>query len=612
VDPLVGQLIDERYRIGEQLGEGGMGRVYVAQHLKLNKRVAFKVVRAEYAGNRDLAVRFAREAMATSAVDHPNVVSAIDYGTLPDRGAYLVMQYVEGVSLSGLLERHGNIPWARAAEIGAQIADALAAAHGHGIVHRDLKPDNVIIQTQDDGRDLVKILDFGIARLVRSGSMRPSGRSRASGREPEVTQAGMVIGTPGYMAPEQATGGNASFSTDLYALGVVLWEIIVGRHPFEAQDLRQVIRRQLTEELPSVQEATSDFTIPEEIDILLTRLCAVEEQGRPKDAGSVRDLLRRVATRAVANAPPSQTELELLGKGGDAAPSGAGDPTPTRPEPTGRSPLKPPGRAGKHAAAEAQGANAKPWALVALGVVAALVSGALLVLFGQLEVKPQGGLDNTVNTLVHPPDTAAAGGRSAEAVQAPSEPAAAADRGQTEQAQALALAGPDAAAGLDGPTQAKPSDAGPDADSPGGHPSYVEVLRNSSEHAARTAAAGALLALEEAASDAASRAEAEATAEQNPADVKGSNPERAPRTPQFALLLAHLQLAAKCEAARQPLQALIELGGHHVASALEQVALYPEAVCGPNPHADCARCLLEQIQPELPRLRTLGGARAGP
>jgi serine/threonine-protein kinase len=170
---LIGKVVADRYRIVELLGEGGMGAVYLAEHLTLHKQVALKVVHAEHAKNPELAERFSREAMATSRIEHPNVISAIDFGKLPDGTAYLAVQLVRGPSLSRVLSAEGPMPWARTATIGAQIADALCAAHGHGIVHRDLKPDNVHLQYLDNGGEMVKVLDFGVAKF--SGISAPKG-----------------------------------------------------------------------------------------------------------------------------------------------------------------------------------------------------------------------------------------------------------------------------------------------------------------------------------------------------------------------------------------------------------------------------------------------------
>jgi serine/threonine protein kinase len=287
---LIGQIIADRYRVEELLGEGGMGAVYAAEHLTLKKKVALKVVHQEHAGNAELAERFAREAMATSTIDHPNVISALDFGTLPDGTAFLAVQLVRGPSLTHVLQTEGRLHWMRAAEIGAQIADALCAAQAHGIVHRDLKPDNVLLQPLDQGGELVKVLDFGVAKFVRE-SMVPE--AMRGGRE--VTQIGVVIGTPGYMSPEQAIGNPADLRSDLYALGVILWETMVGRPLWFAEDLQALVQRQLNEDPTPLRVAAEDSRIPEALENLVAALLARRAEDRPPDSAVVRDSLLAIA-----------------------------------------------------------------------------------------------------------------------------------------------------------------------------------------------------------------------------------------------------------------------------------------------------------------------------
>ncbi|HEX5658499.1 MAG TPA: serine/threonine-protein kinase [Polyangiales bacterium] len=282
---LIGQVIAERYRVMELLAEGGMGAVYIADHLTLHKQVALKIVHPEHAGNAELVARFEREAMATSRIDHPNVVAAIDFGTLNDGTAYLAVQLVRGPSLTRVLTEHGRMPWQRAASVGAQIADALWAAHGHGIIHRDLKPDNVLLQSRDDGSELVKVLDFGVAKFSSESKVPLSART-------DVTQIGMVVGTPGYMAPEQTIGNPADERSDLYGLGVMLWESLVGEPLWAAVDLQALVEKQMSETPKPVREASGDGGIPEGLENLVMRLLARRAEDRPGDAASVRDALR--------------------------------------------------------------------------------------------------------------------------------------------------------------------------------------------------------------------------------------------------------------------------------------------------------------------------------
>ena len=313
---LIGQVIAERYRIVELLAEGGMGAVYIADHLTLHKQVALKIVHPEHAGNSELTARFEREAMATSRIDHPNVISAIDFGTLPDGTAFLAVQLVRGPSLTKLLTDGGRLPWQRAASIGAQIADALAAAHSHGIIHRDLKPDNVLLQARDDGTDMVKVLDFGVAKFAPESKVPLSART-------DVTQIGMVVGTPGYMAPEQTIGNPADERSDLYALGVMLWESLVGEPLWSAPDLQALVEKQMTETPKLVREAGADADLPDELEQLVSGLLARRAEDRPSDASSVREVLRecmgnqsgtqrwRTGERPVPSRVPNSSETTL-------------------------------------------------------------------------------------------------------------------------------------------------------------------------------------------------------------------------------------------------------------------------------------------------------------
>jgi len=313
----VGRVIDDRYRIEGMLGEGGMGAVFEAEHLKLMKRVALKVIHPQFAGDGEVAKRFVREAMASAQMEHPHVASATDYGTLDEGGAYLVMQLIRGESLRDVLAARGPLGWVGACEVGAQVADALADAHKRSIVHRDLKPDNVMLEPRDDGSRLVKVLDFGIAR-VADEKLTQSGQA--------LTRVGTVIGTPGYMAPEQALGEPVDYRVDLYALGLLLYEMIVGKRLFEIDDLTAIVTRQLTEDCPRVSDEVAD--VPPELDELIARLLQKDREARPGSAGEVREALRSLVLGATLQAVASgEQELPNLGTTELAGASGR-EPTP--------------------------------------------------------------------------------------------------------------------------------------------------------------------------------------------------------------------------------------------------------------------------------------------
>ena len=267
-----------------------MGSVFVADHLTLHKQVALKVVRAEFAGNRELLARFAREALAGSKIEHPSVVPALDYGPLEEGGAYLVMPLVPGASLTDVLLERGRLPWQHVAHWGAQIADALAAAWAQGFVHRDLKPDNIMLEARPEAAPVARIIDFGVAKLC-SQLGNAAGAAGASGT-PALTQEGAIIGTPGYMAPEQALGRTASHSADLFSLGVVMWEALVGEPRWTGGSIREILTAQLTQKRPTARVASGDASIPDALDGLIERLVAQRPEERPSDARQVRDELR--------------------------------------------------------------------------------------------------------------------------------------------------------------------------------------------------------------------------------------------------------------------------------------------------------------------------------
>ena len=241
-DLLIGQTVGN-YLVTQKLGEGGMGSVYLAEHPTIGKKVALKVLHAEFSSNPEVANRFFTEAKAVNAIGHPNIVDIVDYGVIQagpagrDQMVYFIMEYLAGNTLSQVIRAEAPLPPERALTIALQVADALAASHKAGIVHRDLKPDNIILITRGRERDFVKLLDFGIAKLT-SGSQ---GSSR--------TRTGLVLGTPAYMSPEQCEGrANVDHRTDIYALGICLYEMLVGRVPFIGEGYGEILVQHLTQQ----------------------------------------------------------------------------------------------------------------------------------------------------------------------------------------------------------------------------------------------------------------------------------------------------------------------------------------------------------------------------
>lgn len=229
-DPLLGSVVDSRYEVIRVLGEGGMGVVYETRHRALGKRFALKALRKDLASDGEIAARFMQEARTAASVSHPGLVEITDFGRLASGQPFFVMELLEGQSLASLIRRGGPIPAMRAVDIIRQIAEALGAAHERSIVHRDLKPDNIHVTPEANGRDRVTIVDFGLAKVI--------GASR-------LTRAGVVFGTPHYMSPEQAMGEVTDHRADVYALGVVMYEMFTGRVPFEADSYMGVLTKHM-------------------------------------------------------------------------------------------------------------------------------------------------------------------------------------------------------------------------------------------------------------------------------------------------------------------------------------------------------------------------------
>ncbi|MBX3275584.1 MAG: serine/threonine protein kinase [Sandaracinaceae bacterium] len=235
-DPLLGLVVDGRYRIEKQIGEGGMGVVYMATHTVLQKKLALKVLRGDGSKDAEVVQRFMQEAQAATSIGHQNIIDISDFGRLTDGSVYFVMEYLEGASLSEMISTGGSVPVRTAVHIIRQIASALEAAHSRGIVHRDLKPDNIFVIKQGGDPQFVKVLDFGVAKVGGAAS--------------RLTKTGMVFGTPHYMSPEQAAGHSVDQRTDIYALGVIMYEMFTGKVPFDADTFMGILSKHMFEAPP--------------------------------------------------------------------------------------------------------------------------------------------------------------------------------------------------------------------------------------------------------------------------------------------------------------------------------------------------------------------------
>jgi len=242
-DTMIGTLAAGRYRVLKLLGEGGMGQVYLAEHVAIEKRVALKILRAEFAGKGEIVTRFQQEAISASRIKHPNVLDVFDFGQLENGCFFLAMEFLEGNDLADELARQRVIGPASGIRISMQICRALAAAHANGVVHRDMKPENVFLQRTADGEEIVKIVDFGIAQLRSKDTEVIQTKRR-------LTRTGMIFGTPEYMAPEQAGGKHADPRSDVYSVGIIMYEMFTGAVPFTGDTFLGVLAKHLSDPTP--------------------------------------------------------------------------------------------------------------------------------------------------------------------------------------------------------------------------------------------------------------------------------------------------------------------------------------------------------------------------
>jgi serine/threonine-protein kinase len=271
----IGSIVAERYRIESLLGRGGMATVYRARHLMLDRTVAVKLLKSEAVEQEEARERFRREAQAASRIEHPNITQVLDFGQT--KGIpFLIMEYVDGPSLSRLLDEVGDLPAGRVIPILRQMAEALRAAHEQDVVHRDLKPDNIALITQGTRRDHVKILDFGLAKILGPEVSR-------------LTATGMVFGTPHYMSPEQATATPVDHRTDIYSLGVVAYELLAGQPPFVGAYLKVIQDVVFTEPLTLTSVAAQP--VSPELEALIMRCIAKDPDRRFGDAAALLEAL---------------------------------------------------------------------------------------------------------------------------------------------------------------------------------------------------------------------------------------------------------------------------------------------------------------------------------
>ncbi len=301
---LIGHILGDRYRLVSRIGGGGMGTVYLAEHVVLGKRVAVKVLRPEYSRDEELVRRFEQEARSASQIGHENIVDVVDFGRTPAGSLYFVMEALEGESLANLMQREGALPVSRALLVLAQICRALGAAHARGVVHRDLKPENIHLVPRDDGTDLVKVLDFGISK---THGIPDGGR---------ITRAGSIIGTPEYMAPEQGMATAVDHRCDVYAFGVLAYEMLTGTLPFQGDTPLGTLLKHQSEPPEPPRRRRRD--LPAAAEAMVLKALVKRPEGRQQDMGEVAADL----SRALAAVGLTPLATPVLGMPSPLAPGG--------------------------------------------------------------------------------------------------------------------------------------------------------------------------------------------------------------------------------------------------------------------------------------------------
>lgn len=281
-DANIGQTLDGRYLIERLIGKGGMGLVYQAKHVMLGKRIAVKVLKEEVSNDEEVMARFRREAQSASAIGSQHICDVSDFGTLPDGSTYFVMEYLDGPSLKAALEEENPMPVPRILDIASQLCEALGAAHDRGIVHRDLKPDNIHLVKQGNRDGFVKVLDFGIAKVGGASAKK-------------LTQAGKVFGTPHYMSPEQCSGSEVDHRTDIYAIGVMLYEMSCGRVPFDADNLMGVLTKHVYENPIPPREFPPPVQVPPGLEAIILKCLAKQADQRYQTMAELKADLQAVA-----------------------------------------------------------------------------------------------------------------------------------------------------------------------------------------------------------------------------------------------------------------------------------------------------------------------------
>lgn len=285
-DPRIGQILLDQFRIEQRIGAGGMGIVYRARQTTLGRDVAIKILQPDLAQNPDAVRRFHREARISTAIDHPNVVRVFLFGQLPDGSLYLVMELLRGKPLADVLRVEPRLPVSRALHIAVQVAEGVGEAHAQGVVHRDVKPENVFLVAKGRDPDFVKVLDFGIARLLRADE------------QTQATQSGLVFGTARYISPEGAAGEATDARSDVYSIGVLTYQMLCGETPFDAASPVTLLMQHVHERPPHLKSRPGGAEVPDGIADVVMRALSKSPSGRFEDGAHFAEVLREAADRA--------------------------------------------------------------------------------------------------------------------------------------------------------------------------------------------------------------------------------------------------------------------------------------------------------------------------
>ncbi len=300
-DPLVGTVLAGRYLVKQRIGEGGMGLVYAGVHRDIDKRVAIKVLRDDLSSRPEVVARFRQEAKSASRIGHEHIVDVSDFGETMRGASYFVMEYLDGEDLGNVLGREFTVDAERACSIVLQCCQALSATHAKGIVHRDIKPENIFLIKRDGIEDFVKIVDFGIAKMSDIETDGVPGR--------KLTKTGMIFGTPEYMSPEQAAGKELDHRVDVYALGIILYECLASRVPFQGDTFMAVLTQHMFADVPPISELNPNAKVSRELDLVIRKALAKDPDDRYQDTDELAEAITCALdgrlSRATLMTPPS-------------------------------------------------------------------------------------------------------------------------------------------------------------------------------------------------------------------------------------------------------------------------------------------------------------------